>query len=111
MDFDSDRLLLARARLSDLLDALQLTHFGSNPVLFFTRLESIREAAKIHQFHAAAKIAAAFEDAMQRAMEKGGTDTVIGNYTQILRDAIGCKNLDAVIAESMLASVAIRLRT
>lgn len=110
MEFDNDHLLLARARLSDLLDMLELTHFGSNPVLFLTRLESIRETAKIHQFHAVAEIAATFEDTLQRVMEYGGAQGVIDNYTGILREAIGCKMLDAVIAESLLASVAMRLR-
>lgn len=84
MEYDNDHLLLARARHSDHLDALALTHFGGNPLLFLTRLESIRES--------------------------GGADQVIENYTEILREAIGCKILDAAIAESMLASVAMRLR-
>ncbi len=110
MEYDNDHLLLARARLSDHLDALALTHFGGNPLLFLTRLESIRETAKIHKFYAVAEIAAAFENAMQRVIESGGADQVIENYTEILREAIGCKILDAAIAESMLASVAMRLR-
>ena len=110
MDFDQDRLLLARAGLSDLVEALRLTHFGSNPVLFLTRLESIRETAKAHRFEAVAEIAASFEAAMQRVISGGGADAVIENYVSILREAIGCKNLDGAIAESLLASVAIRLR-
>lgn len=110
MDFDSDRLLLARATLSDLLESLRLTHFGSNPVLFLTRLEAIRETAKIQRFDAVADIAASFESAMQRVISRGGADSVVESYTEILREAIGCNILDAVIAESLLASVAIRLR-
>ena len=110
MDFDQDRLLLARAGLSDLVEELRLTHFSSAPVLFLTRLEAIRETAKTHRFDAVAEIAAAFEDAMQRVLHGGGADSVIENYIQILREAIGCSHLDAAIAESLLASVAVRLR-
>ncbi|NJM50743.1 MAG: hypothetical protein HC843_07580 [Sphingomonadales bacterium] len=110
MDFDNDRLLLARATLSDLVEALRLTHFDNSPVLFLTRLEAIRETAKIQRFDAVAEIAASFEDAMQRVIRRGGAESVIESYLEILREAIGCSNLDAVIAESLLASVAIRLR-
>ena len=110
MDFDHDRLLLARAELSDLVEALRLTHFGGAPVLFLTRLEAVRETAKKHRFEAVADIASAFEDAMQRVIGRGGAESVIGNYTGILREAIGCNHLDPAIAESLLASVAIRLR-
>jgi hypothetical protein len=110
MDFDNDRLLLARATLSDLLESLRLTHFGSNPVLFLTRLEAIRETAKIQRFDAVAEIAGSFESAMQRVICRGGADSVIESYIEILREAIGCNILDAVIAESLLASIAIRLR-
>lgn len=120
MDFDRDRLLLARAILSDLVETLRLTHFASNPVLFLTRLEAIRETAKAQRFGVAAEIAASFEDAMQPVIAGGGGancwgQNVIENYTEILRDAIGCDRADgavseAMLAESMLASVAIRLR-
>ena len=110
MDFESDRLLLVRAELSDLVEALRLTHFGSNAVLFLTRLEAVRETAKRHRFEAVAEIASAFEDAMQRVISKGGAESVIESYSEILREAVGCSHLDTAIAESMLASVPIRLR-
>lgn len=111
MDFDNDRLLLARAELSDLVESLRLTSFDTSPVLFLTRLETIRETAKAHRFIALAEIASAFEIAMQRVICRGGSESVISSFTEIMRDAIGCAQLSGHIAESMLASVAVRLRS
>jgi hypothetical protein len=109
MDMDHDRLILVRAELSDLLDALRLTSFDSNPLQFLVRLESIRQTAVAHQFAAVAEIASVFEATMQRVLQSGGADSVIGSFTGILDDAIGCSQLSPSVTQSLLASVAIRL--
>ncbi len=110
MNFDHDRHLLVRADLADQLDLLRLTHFDSNPVQFLLRLESIRQNAFRHQFHAVAEIAAVFEDALQRIIASGGSENIVSNFTHILSDAIGCKQLDAAVSQSLLASVAVRMQ-
>ena len=108
MDFDHDRHLLIRAELSDLLESLRLTHFGSSPLQILIRLEAIRHTATVHQFVAVAKIASMFEVSMQRVIESGGADSVIGSFTSILDDAIGCSQLSPSMTQSLLASVAVR---
>lgn len=109
MDMDHDRQLLIRAELSDLLDALRLTTFDSSPLQFLVRLEAIRQTAIAHNFAAVAEIASVFEASMQRVIEFGGADSVIGSFTGILDDAIGCSQLSPAVTQSLLASVAVRL--
>jgi hypothetical protein len=110
MNYDNDRYLLARAELSDLLDALRLTSFDSNPVQFLMRLEAIRHKAVEHRFVSVAEIAAVYEAAMQRVITSGGSDSVTRNFTGILGDAIGCAQLGTEVAHGLLASVATRLQ-
>lgn len=109
MQLDDDRQMLIRAELSDLLDALTLTNFDSSPLQFLVRLEAVRQAAIAHNFTAVAEIASMFEASMQRVIEFGGADSVIGSFTGILDDAIGCSQLSPSMTQSLLASVAVRL--
>jgi hypothetical protein len=109
MDMDHDRLMLVRAELSDLLDALRLTSFETNPLQFLVRLEAIRQTAVAHHFSAVAEIAGVFEAAMQRVIESGGAESVVPGFTGILEDAIGCAQLSPAVTQSLLASVAVRM--
>jgi len=109
MQLDDDRQMLIRAELSDLLDALTLTNFDSSPLQFLVRLEAVRQAAIAHNFTAVAEIASMFEASMQRVIEFGGADSVIGSFTGILDDAIECSQLSPSMTQSLLASVAVRL--
>ncbi len=111
MNFDQDRLLLARAQLSDLLDVLRVTNFDSNPVQFLMRLDAVRHTAMDHRFEAVAEIASHFEESMQRVMGTGHSDMVVRGYIEILDEAIGCGVMGVEIAQAMLASVAQRLHT
>ena len=109
MQLDDDRQMLIRAELSDLLDALTLTNFDSSPLQFLVRLEAVRQAAIAHNFTAVAEIASMFEASMQRVIEFGGANSVIGSFTGILDDAIECSQLSPSMTQSLLASVAVRL--
>jgi len=109
MDMDHDRQMLIRAELSDLLEALSLTSFDTNPLQFLVRLESVRQTAIAHHFNAVAEIASMFEATMSRVLHSGGADSVISSLTGILSDAIGCSQLSPAVTQSLLASVAIRL--
>ena len=109
MEMDHDRMTMVRAELCDLLDALQLTSFDANPIQFLVRLEAIRQSAIAHQFTAVAEIAGVFEASMQRVIHRGGADSVISSFSDILSDAIGCSQLSPAVTQSLLASVAIRL--
>ncbi len=110
MDYDTERLLLVRAQLSDQLDVLSVTSFDSNPLQFLTRLDAIRYTAAQNRFEAVAEIAAHFEEAMQRVTQRGGCDTVVREFTEIMDEAIGCRELGAHVAQTLLASVSMRLR-
>ena len=101
--------MLVRAELSEKLDALRLTSFDANPVQFLMRLENIRKTAQLHRFDAVADIASVFEAAMQKVIKRGGSGEVIDNFTGILGDAIGCRQIEASVASAMLANVALRL--
>lgn len=109
MQLDHDRQMLIRAELSDLLEALTMTNFDSSPLQFLVRLEAVRQAAIAHNFTAVAEIASMFEASMQRVIEFGGADSVIGSFTGILDDAIECSQLSPSMTQSLLASVAVRL--
>ena len=109
MDMDHDRQMLIRAELSDLLEALSYTSFDANPLQFLVRLESIRQTAIAHHFSTVAEIASVFEATMSRVIESGGADSVVGSFTGILSDAIGCSQLSPAVTQSLLASVTYRL--
>ena len=109
MDMDHDRQMLIRAELSDLLEALNLTSFDTNPLQFLVRLEAIRQTAIAHHFAAVAESASVFEGSMSRVIESGGADSVVSSFTGILGDAIGCSQLSPAVTQSLLASVAVRL--
>ncbi len=109
MEHDHDRMMIVRTQLSDLLDALNLTSFDTNPLQFLIRLESIRQTAHIHGFNAVAEIAAVFEAAMHRPSGTERSSAIVDNFTAILNDSIGCRQLDPAVAQSLLATVALRL--
>ena len=81
MDMDHDRQMLIRAELSDLLEALRLTSFDTNPLQFLVRLEAIRKTAVVHQFSTVAEIAGVFEATMQRVIDHGGGDSVVSSFS------------------------------
>lgn len=110
MDFDQDRLLLVRAQLSEQMDALRLTQFDSNPMQFLMRLDAIRHTAIQHRFEVVAEIAAHYEESMQRVAANGGCDSVVQSFTEIMDEAIGCAQIGPEIAQTLLASVSMRLR-
>jgi hypothetical protein len=110
MDFDQDRLLLVRAQLSEQMDALRLTQFDSNPMQFLMRLDAIRYTAVQHRVESVAEIAAHFEEAMQRVTATGGCQAVVENFTAIMDEAIGCTKISVEVAQTLLASVSMRLR-
>jgi len=110
MGLDNDGLMIIRAELSDQLDALRLTSFQANPVQFLMRLEAIRKTAQESRFEAVAEIASAFEAVMQGVIDGSGAGGVIESFAGILEDAIGCKQLEASVAQSLLANVSLRLR-
>ncbi len=101
--------MLVRAELSEQMDALRLTGFDANPVQFLMRLENIRKTAQMHRFDAVAEIASVFETSLQKVMVHGGAHETIENFTGILEDAIGCRELEVSVASKMLAQVALRL--
>jgi hypothetical protein len=107
MKYDHDQLLMVRAELCDLCEALRLTAFEANPVQFLLRLEQIRATAALHGLTAVAEIASTFEAALQRVQGRGGA--VVDSFAAILDDAIGVAHLHPKASEALLASVAIRL--
>jgi len=109
MGLEQDRLMMVRAELSEQLDALRLTSFDANPVQFLMRLEQIRKTAAQQRFDAVAEIASVFEGSMQKVIEHGGSAEVVSNFTDILSDAIGCREMETSAASAMLANVALRL--
>ncbi len=108
MRYDHDQLMLVRAELGDLVEALRMTAYDANPLQFLMRLENIRETSARHGLTAVSEIAATFEAALQRIDGKGG-QAVIESYLGIISDAIGVAHLHPAASEALLASVAIRL--
>lgn len=109
MNLDHDQFLLARAQLSDIYDSLKITSFDSNPMQYLMRLDNIRTTAMTHDFIAVAEIASAFEAALHNAIKYGESKSVIENFQEILKDAIGCSSDNDEVVQSLLASVAIRI--
>lgn len=109
MGQEQDRLMMVRAELSEQLDALRLTSFQAAPVQFLMRLDAIRKTAQTNRFDAVAEIASAFEAAMQTVINGSGAAPVIDNFTEILGDAIGAKQLEPGASRALLANIALRL--
>jgi hypothetical protein len=108
MRYDHDQLLLVRAELGEMIEALRLTAYEANPLQFLMRLENIRETSARHGLTAVSEIAATFEAALQRFGGKG-SHAVIESFLGIMSDAIGIAHLHPTATEALLASVAIRL--
>ncbi len=111
MGIEQDRLLLIRSELVDQLEALALTYFDANPVQFLIRLDNLRSDAQSYRYDAVAEIASAFEAAIQRNLSNCSVNHLIENYMAALREAIGANRMDAGIANSLLANVALRLHS
>jgi hypothetical protein len=109
MRYDHDQLILVRAELGELVEALRLTAYEANPLQFLMRLENIRETSARHGLTALAEIAATFEAALQRFGSKG-SHAVTESFLGIMSDAIGVAHLHPAASEALLASVAVRLR-
>lgn len=109
MKIDHDRLLMIRAELYDLCDALRLTDFDASPLQFLLRLEQIRATAAMHGLTAVAEIASTYEAALHRVQGHGRGRAVSEGFGEILSDAIGIAHLHPEASEALLASVAIRL--
>ena len=71
MKYDHDQLLMVRAELGDLIEALAMTTYDANPLQFLMRLEQVRETAARHGLTAISEIAATFEAALQRFGAQG----------------------------------------
>ena len=108
MQYDHDQLLLIRAELGELVDALRMTAYDANPLQFLMRLENIRETSARHVLTAISEIAATFEAALQR-FGAHGSNAVTDSFLGIMSDAIGIAHLHPAASEALLASVAIRL--
>ena len=108
MQYDHDQLLMIRAELGDLVEALRMTAYDANPLQFLMRLENIRETSAHHGLTAVAEIAATFEAALQR-FGLQGNHAVCDSFLGIMADAIGVAHLHPAASEALLASVAIRL--
>lgn len=108
MQYDHDQLLLIRAELGELVEALRMTTYDANPLQFLIRLENIRETSARHGLTAIAEIAATFEAALQR-FGAHGSHAVTDSFLGIISDAIGVAHLHPAASEALLASVAIRL--
>jgi hypothetical protein len=108
MQYDPDQMLLIRAELGDLLEALRMTAYEANPLQFLMRLENIRETAACYGLTAVSEIAATFESALQR-FGTHGSNAVTDSFLGIMSDAIGVAHLHPAATEALLASVAIRL--
>jgi hypothetical protein len=108
MRYDHDQLMLVRAELGELVEALRMTAYEANPLQFLMRLENIRETSARHGLTAVSEIAATFEAALQRFGGKGG-HAVTDSFLGIMSDAIGVAHLHPAASEALLASVAIRL--
>lgn len=107
MQYDHDQLLLIRAQLGELVEALRLTAYDASPIQYLLRLEQVRDTASRHGLSAIAEIAATFEAALQRFGDKG-SPAVADSFLSILADAIGVAHLHPAASEAMLASVAVR---
>jgi hypothetical protein len=109
MKYNHDQMLMVRAELSELIEALQMTAFDANPLQYLIRLEHIRETAARHGLTAIAEISATFEAALERFGNGMGCKTVVDSFIGILGDAVGVAHLHPAASEALLASVAIRL--
>ena len=107
MQYDHDQLLLIRAELDELVEALRMTAYDANPLQFLLRLEHIREMSAQHGLTAISEIAATFEAALQR-FGAYGSNAVTDSFIGIMSDAIGVAHLHPAASEALLASVAIR---
>jgi hypothetical protein len=106
MKYDHDQLLLVRAELHDLCEALRLTSFEASPVQFLLRLEQVRATAAKHRLTAVSEIASTFEAALHRVHGRG--PAMVDGFCAILQDAIGVAHMHPHASEALLASVAIR---
>jgi hypothetical protein len=105
MHWDDDGMMVVRADLCDRLDRLQLTAERMNVRDMVQGIGAIRTMAAAYGLAPVVILAEALERAI-RAEPRGCPAAL---YFDRLRDAVGCRRLDAAAAEAMLASVSVRL--
>jgi hypothetical protein len=105
MRADHDGMMLVRAELCDRLDSLQQAAGRIDIRDFSQRLGSIRTMAAAYGLVPVVCLA----EALERALAAQPRGCPAGLYFDRLRDAIGCERLDEAAAQTLLASVSIRL--
>lgn len=105
MHWDDDGMMVVRADLCDRLDRLQHTAERMKVRDMVQGIGAIRTMAAAYGLAPVVVLAEALERAI-RAEPRGCPAAL---YFDRLRDAVGCRRLDAAAGEAMLASVSVRL--
>ena len=106
MGCEQDGMLVVRADLADRLERLQLAAERMSVRDLVQDLARVRTLAAAYGLLPVGVLAEAFERAIQ-AQPRG---CPAGLYFDRLRDAVGCRSVDAAVTQALLASVSIHTR-
>lgn len=106
---DHDQNLLVQAEMLSLLEGIPSTLVEKHPVQFLMHLDQIRQKADQHRLSALHDLSCALESALQQALQTGSGVVVAESYLAVMRDALSCGPVEGERAETLMASVALRL--
>lgn len=108
MDMDTDRYLLVRAQISEIIDSLDMISYSNSPLSYILKLEHLRDVAAQYRLRHIADISMIFENALGRLTDYHSSAMICQAYIEILRDAVSCQKLSTAAARAMLGNVALR---
>ncbi|QTD54790.1 hypothetical protein [Parasphingorhabdus cellanae] len=106
---DHDQNLLVQAEMLALLDGMPSSLVEKHPVQFLMHLDQVRQKAVQHHLTALHDLSCACESALQQALQSGTGVLVADSYLAAMREALKCGPITGVMAEALLANVALRL--
>ena len=101
----SDGMMLVRANLCDLADALERALAARGSLGVSAYADTIAAMAGEYGLHPVQRLA----EGLSVALGQGGRGAAVGPWIERLRDAIGCEAVDEQSNVSWLASVMVRL--
>lgn len=104
-----DQNLFVQAEMLNLLDDLPAELAGQHPLQFLMRLDHIRQKATQHRLFALRDLSSVLETSLQPVIYNGGATTIARSYLEAMRAALDCGEITPVMAEALMANVALRL--
>lgn len=104
-----DRNLFVQTEMLKLLEEFPAELLERHPLQFLMHLDHFRQKADQHDLGALRDLSSALETALQPLLHRGGGVTTARFYCEAMRTALDMQEMNAVMTETLMANVALRL--